>query len=132
MVVDTSALLAIYLSESDSDRFENALLNAPAAHISAGTLLEAGIVVEARNGKAGAVELDRLLKKLGIGTVAVDAEQVEVARLAFRKYGKGRHPANLNYGDCFAYALAATNVEPLLFKGDDFSKTDVVNALTEP
>lgn len=132
MVVDTSALLAIYLSEADSDRFEAAILNDPAVLISAGTLLEAGIVVEARHGKAGAVELDNLLKKLGVSTVAGDAEQVEAARLAFRRYGKGRHPANLNYGDCFAYALAATSVEPLLFKGDDFSKTDIVNALTTP
>lgn len=132
MVIDTSALLAIYLSETESAQFEDAILNAPAAHISAGTLLEAGIVVEARNGKAGAIELDRLLKKLGVSTVAVDAEQVDVARLAFRKYGKGRHPAGLNYGDCFAYALAATSVEPLLFKGSDFSKTDVRNALAEP
>jgi len=132
MVVDTSALLAIYLSETDSELFENAILNAPAALISAGTLLEAGIVVEARNGSAGAGELDRLLKKLDITTVAVDAEQVDAARLAFRKYGKGRHQANLNYGDCFAYALATTTVEPLLFKGDAFSKTDVVNALTQP
>lgn len=132
MVVDTSALLAIYLSEVDSGQFEDAILNAPSAVISAGTLLEAGIVVEARHGKAGAVELDRLIEKLGITTIAVDAEQVEAARLAFRRYGKGRHRANLNYGDCFAYALAATSVEPLLFKGTDFSKTDVTDALAQP
>lgn len=131
MVVDTSALLAIYLAEPDSSRFEAAILNTPAVVVSAGTLLETAIVVEARHGKAGAVELDRLLRKLGVGTVAVDAEQVEAARLGFRKYGKGRHPAGLNYGDCFAYALATTSVEPLLFKGDDFSKTDVVDVLAE-
>jgi ribonuclease VapC len=129
MVIDTSALLAIYLAEAESEQFEHAILNAPAVQISAGTLLEAGIVVEARHGKAGAVQLDRLLKTFGVMTVAVDAEQVEVARLAFRKYGQGRHPANLNYGDCFAYALSTTSVEPLLFKGSDFSKTDVMNAL---
>jgi ribonuclease VapC len=131
MVVDTSALLAIYFAERDSGQFEAAILQAPTAVISAGTLLEAAIVVEARHGKAGAVEFDRLLKKLGVSTIAVDAEQVEVARLGCRKYGKGRHPAGLNYGDLFAYALATTSVEPLLFKGDDFSKTDVVNALGE-
>ena len=131
MVVDTSALLAVYLDEPDSGRFETALVNAPAAFISAGTLLEAAIVAEARHGKAGAVELDRLLRRLALITVAVDAEQVEAARLAFRKYGRGRHPAGLNYGDCFAYALAVTSVEPLLFKGDDFSKTDIVDALAE-
>lgn len=131
MVIDTSALLAIYLAEPDSSRFEAAILSAPATFISAGTLLEAGIVIEARHGKAGATELDNLLRKLGVSTVAVDAEQVDAARLAFRKYGKGRHHANLNYGDCFAYALATTSVEPLLFKGDDFSKTDVIDALAE-
>ena len=81
--------------------------------------------------KAGAVELDSLLKKLGVSTITVDAEQEEAARLAYRKYGKGRHPAGLNYGDLFAYALATTSVEPLLFKGDDFSKTDVAHALAE-
>jgi ribonuclease VapC len=131
MVVDTSALLAIYFAERDSGQFEAAILQAPTAVISAGTLLEAAIVVEARHGKAGAVELDRLLKKLAVSTIAVDAEQLEAARLGCRKYGKGRHPAGLNYGDLFAYALATTSVEPLLFKGDDFSQTDVVNALGE-
>jgi ribonuclease VapC len=131
MVVDTSALLAIYFAERDSGQFEAAILQAPTAVISAGTLLEAAIVVEARHGKAGAVELDRLLKKLAVSTIAVDAEQLEAARLGCRKYGKGRHPAGLNYGDLFAYALATTSVEPLLFRGDDFSQTDVVNALGE-
>ena len=129
MVIDTSALLAIYLAEPDSGRFETAILNAPSTLISAGTLLEGSIVVEARHGAAGSLELDRLLLKLGVTTVPVSAEQAEAGRVAFRKYGKGRHPANLNYGDCFSYALAVTSAEPLLFKGDDFSKTDVVDAL---
>jgi ribonuclease VapC len=129
MVVDTSALLAIYLAESDSSRFEAVLIAAAEPVISAGTLLEAGIVVETRHGKAGAAELDALLGKLGISLVDVDAEQVDAARLAFRKYGKGRHSANLNYGDCFAYALAITRGQPLLLKGGDFSKTDVMDAL---
>lgn len=131
MVLDTSALLAIYFHESDSERFEAAILSAARPFVSAGTLLETGIVVEARDREAGSVELDRLLQKLGVTTVPVDAEQVEVGRLAFRKYGKGRHPAKLNYGDCFAYALAITTGEPLLFKGDDFSRTDVTDALSD-
>lgn len=131
MVVDTSALLAIYLSEPDSLRFESAILNASGTTISAGTLLEASIVVEARYGEPGALALDQLLRKLGVTTVAVDAEQAESGRVGFRKYGKGRHPANLNYGDCFAYALAVTMGEPLLFKGDDFARTDVANALAD-
>ena len=116
MVVDTSALLAIYFHEPDSGRFETAVLSTPNTFISAGTLLEAGIVVEARHGQAGAVELDRLVQRIGVSTVAVDADQVEIGRGAFRKYGKGRHPANLNYGDCFAYALAMATGESLLFK----------------
>jgi ribonuclease VapC len=132
MVVDTSALLAIYLDEADSHRFEIAILAAPAAIISAGTLLEATIVVEARHGRPGATEFDRLVRKLGIATVPVDAEQVEAGRLGFRRFGKGRHAANLNYGDCFAYALAVTTGEPLLFKGEDFAETDVVRAIGGP
>lgn len=128
MVVDTSAILAIYLNEPDANRLELAILNAPAPVMSAGTLLEAAIVVEARHGQAGALALDRLLRKLGVTTVPVDAEQVDAARVGFRRYGKGRHPANLNYGDCFAYALAVTSGDPLLFKGDDFARTDVVDA----
>lgn len=131
MVVDTSALLAIYLSEPDANRFETAILHAPHADISAGTLLETRIVVEARNGEPGALALDQLLRKLGVATVPFDAEQADAGRLGFRKYGKGRHPANLNYGDCFAYALAMTSGEPLLFKGDDFSTTDAVKALAD-
>jgi ribonuclease VapC len=131
MVLDTSALLAIYFKETDSERFEAAILNSPTTLISAGTLLEAGIVVEARHRRAGSIELDRLLRTLGVTTMSVDAEQVEVGRGAFRKYGKGRHPASLNYGDCFAYALAITIGEPLLFKGHDFSETDVVDALAD-
>ena len=131
MVLDTSALLAIYFQEPDSERFETAILSTPQTFMSAGTLLEACIVVEARHRRAGSAELDQLLRKLGVTTVPVDAEQVEVGRAGFRKYGKGRHPANLNYGDCFAYALAVTTGESLLFQGDDFSKTDVIDALAD-
>ena len=131
MVLDTSALLAVYFSEPDSERFEAAIVGAPESFISAGTLLEAGIVVEARRGEAGSVELDRLLLKLGVTTVPVDAEQVDVGRVAVRTYGKGRHPASLNHGDCFAYALAITTNDRLLFKGDAFSKTDVIDALAD-
>ena len=131
MVIDTSALLAIYFRETDSERFETAILSAHSVFMSAGTLLEAGIVIEARHRHAGSIELDRLLQKLGVTTVSVDAGQAEVGRKAFRKYGKGRHRASLNYGDCFAYALAITTNEPLLFKGNDFSETDVVDALAD-
>lgn len=87
--------------------------------------MEIAIVIEARFGEAGAAEVDLWLHKAAVESVAVDAEQIDVARRAWRKFGKGRHPAGLNFGDCFSYALAATRGEPLLFKGNDFSQTDI-------
>lgn len=131
MVVDTSALLAVFFGESDSPELEVRLLAEPQPRISAGSLLEAAIVVEARKGPSGAREFDHLLQRLNVVTEAVDVEQVVMARAGYRRYGKGRHEAGLNYGDCFAYGLAITRDEPLLFKGEDFAKTDVRNALTE-
>jgi ribonuclease VapC len=93
--------------------------------ISAASVLETGIVLEARKGEAAGLEFDLFLVRVDIQIVPVDAEQVEIARWAWRKYGKGRHPAALNFGDCFAYALAKTSGEPLLAKGGDFSLTDI-------
>jgi len=129
VVADTSALLAILLDEPDAASFRTAVEAAELRLISAGTVLELGIVVEARFGEAGALELDLLLSKAEFEVVPVDAEQVELGRAAYRRFGKGRHPAGLNLGDCFAYALAVTSGEPLLFKGGDFPKTDVTAAL---
>ena len=131
MVVDTSALLAVFFGEPDSEGLEARLLAEPQPRISAGSLLEAAIVVEARKGSAGARELDQFLQRLNVVTHAVDAEQIVTARTGFRKYCKGRHAAGWDYGDCFAYCLAVTLDEPLLFKGDDFDRTDVRNALAE-
>lgn len=128
MVVDTSALLAVFLREPGSERFELRLVAEPQPLISAGTLLESAIVAEARKGAAGGRQLDRLLHTLGVTTVPVDSDQVAAAREGFRKYGKGRHEAGLNFGDCFAYGLAITLDAPLLYKGKDFAKTDVRNA----
>ena len=93
--------------------------------VSAATLLETALVIEARKGEPGGRELDSLIQKAEIVVVAVDAEQVSEARRAYRGFGKSRHPAGLNFGNVFAYALARTSGEPLRFKGDDFSKTDV-------
>jgi ribonuclease VapC len=93
--------------------------------LSAANFLEASIVIESRKGETGGRELDLLLYRAAIEVVAVDQDQAEVARLAWRRFGKGRHPAGLNYGDCFAYALAKTRRLPLLFQGDDFSQTDI-------
>lgn len=125
MVIDTSVLVAILFDEPDAERFEAAIESDPRRLMSAASVLETAMVVETRLGEAGGRELDLLLYKAQIDIVAVTAEQVEMARHAFRTYGKGRHPAGLNYGDCFAYALSKASGEPLLFKGNDFSQTDV-------
>lgn len=125
MVADTSALLAILQYEPDAKKFATAIEGDPVRLISAATVLEAAILMETRAGESGGRELDLLLHKASFQIVAVTKEQLEIGRLAFRTYGKGRHPARLNFGDCFSYALSKTSGEPLLFKGDDFSQTDV-------
>jgi len=125
MVIDTSALVAVFLEEPERQRFLDAIFEAESRRISAANVLETGIVLEAKRGEAAGRELDLFLHRTAVEVVPVDAEQVEVARLAWRKYGKGRHPAALNFGDCFAYALAKTLGEPLLAKGNDFAQTDL-------
>jgi ribonuclease VapC len=126
MVIDTSAIVAIALDEQEAPVLEGKIIADPVRLISAATLLETAMVIEARLGDAGGRELDLWLHKAQIETIAVDVRQAEVARRAWRRYGKGRHPAGLNYGDCFSYALAAVRGERLLFKGDEFSRTDIV------
>jgi ribonuclease VapC len=126
MVLDTSALLAVLLNEPEAPPFRLAIEADPVRLLSAASLVETAIVIEARVGEAGGRELDLLLQKAAIEIVAVTPEQAEIARHAFREFGKGRHPAGLNYGDCFSYALAQSLGEPLLFKGSDFSRTDVM------
>lgn len=125
MVLDTSVLLALLGDEPEAPAFEAAIEADPVRLLSAGNLLEAAIVVESRWGPAGGRELDLLIHKAAIEIVPVDAEQVDVARQAHRDFGRGHHAAALNYGDCFAYALARVSGEPLLFKGDDFASTDL-------
>lgn len=125
MVIDTSALLAILEDEPERRTFNEAIETAETRLVSVASFVEASIVVEVRRGAEGLRELDRFLDAAGIEIVATDPEQGRIARDAFSRYGKGRHPAGLNFGDCFAYALARRLDQPLLFKGDDFSKTDV-------
>jgi len=125
MVIDTSALLAIFLAEPERQRFLERIRNDGSRLLSAPNSLETAIVLEARRGEVAGRELDLFIHRLSIELVPVDAAQVEVARAGWRRYGKGRHPASLNFGDCFAYALAKTSGEPLLAKGNDFPKTDV-------
>lgn len=125
MVIETSALVAILFDEPDAEHFEIAIESDPRRLMSTASVLETSMVVEARLGEAGGREFDLLLHKAQIEIVAFSAAQLEMARHAFRTYGKGRHPAGLNFGDCFAYALSKTSGEPLLFKGNDFAQTDV-------
>jgi ribonuclease VapC len=125
MVIDSSAILALLFNEPGADDVELAIDEDPIRLMSVASGLEAAIVVEARLGAAGGREFDLLLHKARIELVAVTNEQLEAGRTAWRMFGRGRHVANLNFGDCFSYALAAVSREPLLFKGGDFSKTDV-------
>jgi ribonuclease VapC len=125
MVVDTSALAAILFDEPERAALLDEVAGANRRLISAGTLIESAVVIEARRGEVAGRELDLFLHRAKVRTVPVDDEQVEVARDAWRRYGKGRHPAGLNLGDLFAYALARTTGEPLLYKGDDFARTDL-------
>ncbi len=125
MVVDTSALLAILFNEEDADRFAGAIAAAARRLISAANLLEAGIVVDSQISPAAGRQLDAFIERAAFTVAPVTPEQVRTARQAYLDFGKGNHPAGLNFGDCFAYALAKTTGEPLLFKGGDFSRTDI-------
>ncbi|MEY4338424.1 MAG: hypothetical protein RLZ14_274 [Actinomycetota bacterium] len=128
MVIDTSALVAVLFDEPERSDFVDLIAADPRRLVSAGTLLEVGIVVEARRGEAAGRELDLLLHRLGATVVPVDEAQATAARSAWRRFGKGRHAAGVNLGDCFAYALARLTGEPLLSKGDDFRLTDAALA----
>ena len=125
MIVDTSAVLAILFHEPDAERFASAIATASSRRMSAATLLETTIVLESRSGAAAGYELDSFLQEAEIELEPVTPDQAQAARRAWRRFGKGNHPAGLNFGDCFAYALAEATREPLLFKGGDFDLTDV-------
>jgi ribonuclease VapC len=125
VVIDTSALLAILLGEPERGKFLQLLSESETRLLSAANALETAIVVESRRGEPAGRELDLFLHRTKIEIVAVDAEQFSIARFAWRKFGKGRHAAALNFGDCFAYALTKTFSEPLLAKGEDFRRTDL-------
>jgi ribonuclease VapC len=125
MVIETSAIIAVLLNEANAVGIARAIESCSPRLLSAANFLEASIVIESRKGEAGGRELDLLIYRAAIEIVAVDQDQAEIARLAWRRFGKGRHPAGLNYGDCFAYALVKSRRLPLLFQGDDFSQTDI-------
>jgi ribonuclease VapC len=128
MVLDTSAIVAILRDEPECAEFVHLLATTDDPLISAATLLESSIVLHAKVGDDAVADLDHLLQAAGVRCVAVDAAQAVAARTAWARYGKGRSPAGLNYGDLFSYALAATLDRALLYKGDDFAKTDIRSA----
>lgn len=128
MVIDASVVIAILQNEAQRTEYTRAIEAADAGMMSAASFLEMSIVIETRYGAGGVRALDLLISNASVELVSVDATQAHVARDAFRSFGKGRHPAGLNFGDCFSYALAKTRAVALLFKGADFSKTDLVSA----
>jgi ribonuclease VapC len=129
MVIDSSALIAILLDEPDAERFASAIEAAEIRLIGATGAFEAAIVIAGRNRSAGMRELDLLILEARIETAPFTADHYTIARDAWLRYGKGRHPARLNFGDCCAYATAMLAGEPLLFKGNDFAQTDVKPAI---
>ena len=129
MVIDTSAIIAVLLNEANAVRIIEAIETSSPRLLSAANLLEASIVIDSRKGEAGGRELDLLMYRADIEIVPVDQDQAETARIAWRRFGKCRHPAALNYGDCFAYVLAKSRRLPLLYLGNDFSQTDIEGVL---
>ena len=129
MIVDSSAIIAILFGEPDAAFYANAIASASAApqgvRISAVTYVEAAVVVESQISAAGGQQFDAFMRRAGIAVEAVTEQHALLARQAYADFGKGRHPAGLNFGDCFSYALAKASREPLLFKGKDFSQTDI-------
>lgn len=129
MIVDTSALIAVLASEPESDAFLGLLTEAPQCAMSTAMYVEAAVIVDRLRDPAQSRRFDDLLSVLDISLVPVTVEHAHLARAAYRDFGKGSgHPARLNFGDCFSYALARATREPLLFKGDDFVHTDLVPA----
>ena len=132
MIVDASAVIAIAWDEPERARFEDAIEADAVRLISAASVLEGAIVMMRRAGRDAGLEavaqFHELLDQLGLEIEPVSASQIRVAEAAYSKFGKGMHPASLNLGDCFAYALAKETSEPILFKGDDFAQTDLLRA----
>jgi ribonuclease VapC len=129
MIVDTSALIAVLFAESDADLYAGALDTADVCRMSAANLLETSLVIDRETRQPASRQLDALIRSVPIVIEPVTEEQAHVARQAYADFGKGRHRAGLNFGDCFAYALATVSGEPLLFKGSDFRHTDVPPAI---
>ena len=128
MIIDTSAVLAILLAEDDAERYARAIEEADTCRMSAASYSEAAVVIDNRGDAVASREFDLFFRRAGIAVEPVTFEQAQIARQAYRDFGKGRHPAGLNFGDCLSYALSKSLDEPLLFKGTDFAQTDVQRA----
>lgn len=129
MIVDTSALVAVLFAEPDAERYAVALAGIDRCRISAANYVETAIVVETQTREGGSRAFDTFFQRAGIVIEPITEEQAHLARQAYSEFGKGRHRAGLNFGDCFAYALAKATGEPLLYKGEDFERTDIASAL---
>jgi ribonuclease VapC len=129
VIIDSSAVLAILFAEPDAEIYARAIAEADVCHISAVNYVEVSIVVETQTRDEGVRHFNAFFQRAAISIDSASVEQAHAARQAYSEFGKGRHPAGLNLGDCFAYALAKTTGEPLLFKGNDFSKTDIPAAV---
>ena len=130
MILDTSAVVGILNRERDAETLEDALVSARNRHMSAATLVELFVVIDGKRDPVRSARLDELLQRSDVEIIDVTTEQAHIARRAYRDFGKGSgHPARLNFGDCFSYALAKVTGEPLLFKGDDFGHTDLTPAV---
>jgi ribonuclease VapC len=129
MIIDTSALIAILFNEVDADLYANALASSEHRLMSAANYLESAIVVDRQRGAAAGRQLDSLILRAEVKVESVTKEQADIARQAYLDFGKGAHPAGLNFGDCFSYALAKSLGLPLLFKGEDFALTDIESVL---
>jgi ribonuclease VapC len=128
MIIDTSAIIAVLFNEDDAEVYAQLITQSDSRRMSAATFVETAIVVETQTKTSGSRQLDAFLRRADIAIEPVTEEHAHLARQAFIDFGKGRHAAGLNYGDCFSYALAKATGEPLLYKGKDFSKTDLVAA----
>jgi ribonuclease VapC len=129
MIIDTSAIIAILFNEADARIYAEAIGNSENCRISASTFGETAIVIEAQTKNGGSQQFDVFIRRAGIRVEPVTLEQAHIARQAYSDFGKGRHLAGLNFGDCYSYALAKASGEPLLFKGEDFRRTDIGSAL---
>jgi ribonuclease VapC len=131
VILDSSALLAVILDEDDEPRFAAAMIDAPALRMSAANWVEAAVVVDSYKNPAARIRFEDLIDALRLEIKPVTVTDAHLTRAAYNNYGRGHHPARLNFGDCFAYALAKSSGEPLLFKGNDFSQTDIEPALKD-